>query len=182
MNIKSLLKRYIKRIIGRTESYENCMYRSIINPGDICFDIGANVGEVSLLLSRLAGRSGQVIAFEPVWPMYKQLCGQISHTNANNAPIFPVPFGVAESGKTAKINVPDGVYGLASMADADVWSGTHGSKKMLSFQVLLVSLDEFLQGNKYHIAHFVKIGVEGAELFVLQGAKMLLDYETQLYF
>src|SRR5206468_2034964 len=37
-----------------------------VRPGTVCFDIGANVGFYTLLLSKMAGHQGLVVAFEPV--------------------------------------------------------------------------------------------------------------------
>src|SRR3954447_18860591 len=37
----------------------------LVRPGDVCADIGANVGYYSLLLAQLTGPEGRVVAFEP---------------------------------------------------------------------------------------------------------------------
>ncbi len=39
---------------------------SLARPGDVCYDIGANLGFFSILLGRLVGPTGVVHAFEPV--------------------------------------------------------------------------------------------------------------------
>ena len=39
---------------------------SLALPGDVCYDIGANLGFFSILLGRLVGPTGIVYAFEPV--------------------------------------------------------------------------------------------------------------------
>lgn len=38
----------------------------ILSPGDACLDIGANVGQYSVNLSKIVGPSGKIWAFEPV--------------------------------------------------------------------------------------------------------------------
>ena len=45
-----------------------------VAPGSVAYDIGANIGIHTLLLSRLVGQSGQVYAFEPVPALYNRLC------------------------------------------------------------------------------------------------------------
>jgi len=37
----------------------------LIAPGDVCLDIGANIGYYSVLFSNLVGPKGKVIAIEP---------------------------------------------------------------------------------------------------------------------
>lgn len=59
----------IGRIIylnGIFERHNTAAIRKIISPGDIIFDVGANIGYYTLLFSSLAGESGSIFAFEPV--------------------------------------------------------------------------------------------------------------------
>lgn len=42
----------------RPRTFEDQVYVSIIVEGDICFDVGSNVGGMSLLFSMLAGSRG----------------------------------------------------------------------------------------------------------------------------
>ena len=37
----------------------------VVKPGDYCVDVGAHIGYFTLLLSRLVGETGYVLAFEP---------------------------------------------------------------------------------------------------------------------
>lgn len=46
-----------------------------VKPGMTCFDIGANIGAVSLHMLKLVGRRGRVHAFEPVPPVFERLIG-----------------------------------------------------------------------------------------------------------
>src|SRR5258708_36064091 len=39
--------------------------RQAVKPGDVCFDVGANVGAYALQLAHWTGSAGRVIAFEP---------------------------------------------------------------------------------------------------------------------
>src|SRR5689334_8999972 len=84
LTIVTRLRRAAKELLGRKQlpkreavrvtSYEEQLYQALVRSGDTCFDVGANGGDVALLLAKLAGEQGLVIAFEPVWPMYKRLC------------------------------------------------------------------------------------------------------------
>ena len=40
-------------------------FMRLLHRGDVCLDIGANVGALSLSMAHLVGASGRVVAFEP---------------------------------------------------------------------------------------------------------------------
>ncbi|NQT07026.1 MAG: FkbM family methyltransferase [Candidatus Omnitrophica bacterium] len=52
--------------LGTYERDVQRLLKSIIRPGHLCYDIGANVGFFTLLMARYAGINGGVEAFEPV--------------------------------------------------------------------------------------------------------------------
>ncbi|HXB48435.1 MAG TPA: FkbM family methyltransferase, partial [Streptosporangiaceae bacterium] len=61
--------------------------RDLIQPGSVCFDIGAAAGLYTLALSRLAGPKGQVHSFEPVpfaHPFLTRLLGTRSTANVRH--------------------------------------------------------------------------------------------------
>ncbi len=179
MRIAISLKRAVKELLTRLgkprpQTYEEQIYVSLVRRGDVCFDVGANNGDVSLLLARLAGYSGSVVAFEPVWPMYAQMCRHLQRDLYLKAPIIPLAIGLADSDKDATIQVPDGNFGFGSMSSVNEWKRaltlTMAEAELASYQVRLQSMDSFLAASSLPEPVFMKIDVEGAELFVLRGA------------
>ena len=112
-------------------------------------------------------------AFEPVWPMYCQLCRAVQHDTTLKAPIVTIPCGLADSEENATINVPDGAFGMASLADASAWAQVQHGAQVRSYRVQLTTLDGFMGSTGSRAPDFIKIDVEGAELFVLRGAAEL---------
>ena len=166
-------KKWPRPEIPKPNSYEEQIYQALVHPGDACFDIGANDGEVSLFLAKLAGHSGVVTAFEPVWPVYCELCRLVQYDTTLKAPIITIPFGLADIEKPAAIHVPNGKFGYGSMAGASTWSQVQGGAKIHAYQIQITTVDAFLCATGSRIPDFIKIDVEGAELFVLHGgAKM----------
>jgi FkbM family methyltransferase len=179
LEIVSSSKRAVKELLTRLgkplpRSYEEQIYVSLIRRGDVCFDVGANNGDVSLLMARLAGYSGAVVAFEPVWPMYAQMCRRLQRDLHLKAPIVPLPIGLADSDKDAAIQVPNGNFGFGSLSSANEWcralTSTMAEAKLVSYQVRLQRMDSLLAASSLPVPVFLKIDVEGAELFVLRGA------------
>lgn len=67
---------YIRQAIERTGEYSGAefdLYESILRPGDVALDVGANVGIFSIAIGRAVGPSGRVLAFEPQPPIFEIL-------------------------------------------------------------------------------------------------------------
>ncbi len=151
-------------------SFEEQIYISVVRTNDLCLDVGANAGEVSVLLARLAGKGGHVVAFEPVWPVYMRLCRNIRSADGSSAPIVAVPYGLAEAKQDAIVHVPAGAFGMASLAPAAEWSKAQQGAELVSYNCHFETLDGFLESSRLPAPDFIKIDVEGAELLVLRGA------------
>jgi FkbM family methyltransferase len=158
------------RRLPRPHTLEEQVYAAVVRDGDVCFDIGANVGWIALFLARTAGAAGKVIAFEPVWPTYMKMCTNIQETINVKAPIFTMPFGLAEEEKTAVIHVPDGRFEFGSMARPDELADVFPDMTIARYECRFLSLDGFARCGGGLAADFWKIDVEGAELFALRGA------------
>ena len=158
------------RRLPRPTTLEEQVYRAVVQDGDVCFDIGANVGWIALFLARTAGVAGKVIAFEPVWPTYMKMCANIQNTVNVKAPIFTMPFGLAETEKTANIHVPDGRFEFGSLSRPDELAKVFPDMEITQYECHFMSLDDFLRSSNGLVADFWKLDVEGAELFVLRGA------------
>jgi FkbM family methyltransferase len=161
-------------------NFEEQIYEAVIRPGDHCYDVGANVGDVSLFLARLAGPSGKVIAFEPVPVMYQALRAAVERDSSLKAPIITYPYGLAESEKRADIHVPKGLFGMGSMAPRENWSRVQETHQLESYDCRFIPLDSLISQKQQLPPDFIKIDVEGAELYVLRGASDMLECHRPL--
>ena len=62
------------------ENYETGLLKQIVKPGMRVVDIGANIGYYTLLMARLTGPKGDIIAFEPDPDNYRLLTKNINDT------------------------------------------------------------------------------------------------------
>ena len=178
----SLIKRVANAVLGAQRkpveeidvavprSFEEQIYAAVVAEGDICYDVGANFGEVAVFLARLAGRAGLVIAFEPVMSVFCQLCTWTQLVSGPRAPVITLPFGLAESEKLATIQVPAGKFAMGSLAPPEDWLRTIGATEVASYPCRFSTLDLFIRDAGIAKPDFIKIDVEGAELLVLRGA------------
>ncbi len=111
-----------------TNTIEDEIYSKLLRPGDICFDVGAHKGALSMFLARLVGESGKVFAFEPVWPLFEAMCQSLQQDKSTESrcPVVAIPWGLSDKPQTCCIHVPRSDYGLefgvGSMAEPAAWS------------------------------------------------------------
>jgi FkbM family methyltransferase len=152
--------------------------RDLVQPGSVCFDIGAAAGLYTLALSKLAGPKGQVHSFEPVpfaHPFLTRLLGTRSTANVRH---HPVALGV-EPG-AGVMSVPVGRLGPVtgrSFLDADcAGPGSNAEfRRQMGVDVEVQTLDGVCAAAELTRLDFIKIDVEGAELQVLQGGQASIE-------
>jgi len=146
---------------GKYESPVQEVVSSLLDKGNVFFDIGANIGFFSILAARIVGPTGAVYAFEPV-PENASLIEKNAHLNRLDK-IKVIKLAVAS--RTGKEELL-----LARYAGGAVLKG-FGIPPDLSgsLTVETSTVDDFLLGQKVRPPDIVKIDVEGAELDVLHG-------------
>jgi FkbM family methyltransferase len=154
------------------ERYEAKMIRRLLDKGEIFWDIGANIGYFSLLAAATLQHSGQVISFEPGQVAYARLMDNIGLNPFRNIATFNLAVTDRE-GEAALHLAAETADGCASL---------YGAGPEVTAQEICrtVSLDGFAQSHGLPGPDFIKIDVEGAELFVLRGAREMLAVSRPL--
>jgi FkbM family methyltransferase len=148
--------------------------KHIIKKESVCIDIGANQGEYTLWLAKLSGVSGKVISFEPLTKMYNQLNINIGLNSGFIDRIITVNKGLSDSISQLPIysvnndNQHADNEGMPSLYPTD-------TKNTFIENISLSTLDIELSNMNIQKVDFIKIDVEGAELFVLKGALNTLN-------
>jgi len=128
---------------------------SLVGPGDVCFDLGANVGLYTLLMAKRAAR---VVAFEPVPRNIRYLHRMVELNRLDN--VLIVPLAVSDR---------EGVAALDPGENPTVGRLDDTGRQPVG----TVTIDGFAA--RFGLSPTVlKIDVEGAELAVLRGAASLL--------
>ena len=143
--------------LGTYERDTQRAFQRLVRPGDVVYDVGANVGFFTLLASHLAGPEGRVYAFEPVARNLALLRRHIELNEITNVEISPV--AVAERAGAARFSV------AASPAMGGL--ATEGG-----IEVPTVTLDEIAAATRP--PSFIKMDIEGGESAALIGARHLL--------
>lgn len=156
----------IKPSSNRRIAHDRRLFASLIKPGCLCFDIGANVGEKSHTLLSIGMN---VVAFEPIPECVREIKARCSG--------FP-QFIVCQKGLDGAIGRKT-LYvgkGLAMSSFLDDWTNNVGP-----IEVETVTLDYAIQ--EFGRPYYCKIDVEGWELPVLRGLSTpipLISFEYHL--
>lgn len=148
------------REFGEWAWNELSLLTSLLRPGDVVIDIGANIGTHSLSFARAVGPKGEVHAFEPQPPVLAILKGNVARNHASWVRVHGEAVGSGAG--TARIMVPD--YGRPHNA------GAAGAAEA-GYDVPVVALDAL----DLESCRLVKLDVEGMEPQVLAGARRTLE-------
>lgn len=142
------------------------LLRQLVRPGMIACDIGAHVGQYTVLLADLVGSAGQVHAFEPDATTFATLQANVQLNRLRNVTCNHM--ALSEASGTATLF-------LANIAN----TGANSLRRTDSFggQQAVVQcnrLDDYCVGLDLASIGFIKIDVEGGELPVLRGGERVL--------
>ena len=139
-----------------------------IKPGWIVYDVGANVGYVSLLLARQVAGAGHVTAFEALPANVERLKTNVG-LNQLSTLVTVMPCAVSRENGTARFHVgaSDDTGRLEGSAGRLSLSGEY-------LEVPTLSLDEYAFVERNRLPQAVKMDIEGGEVLALQGMKRLL--------
>jgi FkbM family methyltransferase len=163
------LKAEKSRWLGTYEPELAEAVREFLHPGMTVYDVGANIGYVSLLLAHAVRPNGKVFAFEALPANVERIRCNVA-LNGLEDRIALVPRAVADRSGELSFYVHESV-GMGKVAGS---AGRAGEHYQAEIKVLAVSLDEFVyeQGNPAPDA--VKMDIEGGEVLALPGMKRIL--------
>jgi FkbM family methyltransferase len=155
---------------------EQMVMRRFVSEGDVVFDIGANLGVHTALLSQLAGPGGRVFAFEPNPELLPTLTLTIE--GMPNASLCC--YALSDEDGEATFFVPAD-HAMGSLSD---WTSLEPMAelrerlalgKARAIPVQQRRIDDLVAKGDLPLPSFIKCDVEGAELKVFRGAKETLN-------
>lgn len=155
------------------ERAERIFYLETLREGMTVFDVGANVGELTLLFSRFVGAGGVVHAFEPCGQAFERLesiCGAASLRNVRLNRL-----ALAEDEAPVSLHVYDEEHMSWNTRAARPLDDYGIDLKPLAIEeVPATTLDLYCERNGVAAIDLLKIDVEGAEFQVMLGAQRML--------
>ena len=145
------------------------LLKKLIRSGDLIFDIGANIGYLSLLFNSLLKNSGTIVAIEPSTRCFHQLQRNTAFAEKIQT------LNVAISNKTEKLRFAETkCLERSSLETVNTYAKT--------IDIEAIQLDDLCL--EYGMPDFIKIDVEGHEFAVFQGAEKMLSSKLRplIYF
>lgn len=147
---------------GRYEVEERKFVADYLNEGMVFFDIGANLGIYTLIGARRVGHNGQVHSFEPAPSEFRRLMTNVRVNRLEN--VVCNQLAVAERCGRRDFYVCGGHWGSFSGFGLPAVRA-----RVRKIDVQSTTLDEYVAQQALSRLDLVKVDVEGAELFVLEG-------------
>ena len=158
--------------MGDYEPYLKHNFKKLIKPGDVVFDIGANIGFHTLYFAELVGNAGKVYAIEPIDINFKALTANLALNPFTNI----IPVNKAFGNKTESINIHINV----EQTNPGAFSITaEGPKNTI---INCIKGDEYVKEFGIEKVDVLKIDVEGFEFEVLKGLSTTINKHKPIIF
>jgi len=164
---------YLKfALINRAYHDDNTfLLRHFIKEGSTVLDIGANIGLYTCAYAQyFENLKLKIHAIEAVDTNYTRLEKNISINSFSNITPYHIAFG-KENGEL-EFNLPSEDF-VGNAVGKNVFEDK--SNSTITKKVKLVKLDEWAKENNITDCDFIKIDIEGAELFVFEGGKEFIS-------
>jgi FkbM family methyltransferase len=136
-----------------------------LRPGFVCYDLGASIGYLSLLMA--SAKAAHVYCFEPAPHAAREIHKHMDVNGFKNYSVIPDP--VSNTKRLVRFALTEVTYG-SGIVDTDT--------RWPVIELTSVTLDEFAASHEF--PDFIKIDVEGEEDRVLEGARTILEKRRTL--
>ncbi|WP_114377880.1 FkbM family methyltransferase [Elioraea thermophila] len=160
---------------GYYERWEIAVLKTLLRPGDVFIECGANTGEFTLVAAKAVGPEGRVLAFEPQRQLAERLRRIAARNGLRNVAVEERGLADVEAEATLAIPVGASAEGFSNRGMAGIVTAEHSPFPpgfAARFEIVrTTALDDVLAEHWLDAIHVMKIGVEGAELSLLRGAE-----------
>jgi FkbM family methyltransferase len=165
----------LSRTVRRSESQVEDKLLELVQPGDVVYDLGANIGWYSLLAGRRVGPAGKVVAFEP----FIENAAYLERNAARNglANVVVVPAAVGDEDGWAMFLAHGSLQGRLDKRGNDAPAKGRTGRDLDSrrrIPVPVLALDTWIAQAEQAPPSLVKIDIEGAEIRALRGMRETL--------
>jgi len=141
----------------------------LARPGMVAFDVGANIGYITLMLARAVGPTGKVVAFEALPGNLERLERNLGLNGmADRVTIQAGAVGEGEGTLTFHVHASGG------MGKAEGSAGRSDETYESEISLPSTSLDAFVYEHGGPEPQIIKMDIEGGEVLALPGMRRLL--------
>lgn len=137
-----------------------------INPGDVIYDIGANIGVQTVFMAKKTGAGGRVIAIEPDSSSFNSLNANIALNMLGNVKTIQIALG--------RDCLESKLYSSRATGDCSL---VNKRKASFSQETIVMPGDLLIEKYNLSMPNIAEIDVEGYEYYVIEGLKNALSQE-----
>jgi FkbM family methyltransferase len=153
-------------LLGAFERSTVITLQKLVKPGDVVFDIGANIGAHTLGMARSVGPAGRVFAFEPADFAFAKLRANLALNPDLDSRTFPHQILLSASAA----ELPEAqIYASWPLESNDSVHPKHRGMLVPTKGAAVDTLDRFVERESIEQLNLIKIDVDGHELPVFQG-------------
>jgi FkbM family methyltransferase len=141
----------------------------LVKPGMVAYDVGANIGYITLLLAQAVGEAGKVFAFEALPGNVERLRANLA-LNQLERRVQVEAVAVVDGSRQVEFLVGPS----AGMGKAQGSAGRQSVQYSKTLEIPGLSLDEFVYQQGHPEPQIIKIDIEGGEVLALPGMARLL--------
>lgn len=149
-----------------SDAFELQLLSALVRPGDVCIDVGANIGLYTVLMAAATGPAGKIYAFEPAPRTFEILRSNIEANGLKTVIATAAAISDAKGSATLHLTAETGLTSLGN---------TNRGTVVATADVPTLTLDAFAREHGIDGIDFLKIDVEGYEGHVLRGGASLLE-------
>ncbi len=138
-----------------------------VKEGMVAFDLGANIGYVTLCLAKYVGNTGHVYSVEPSPHNYEILKKNILVNHLGNR-VDAFQYAISSESGTTHFNLSE---------ESNLHSIVKTKYTKQTIEVNTVSIDDFFADKRF--PNFIKMDIEGAELQALEGMNKILSMSDE---
>jgi FkbM family methyltransferase len=153
-------------LLGAFEPSTAATLQKLVKPGDVAFDIGANIGAHTLGLARAVGPNGRVFAFEPTDFAFEKLERNLALNPALADHTFAAQILLVASPSD---RTEQEIYASWPLENTHGVHPKHRGRLVTTRNAAVDTLDRFAATHNIDRVDFIKIDVDGHELPVLRG-------------
>jgi len=142
---------------------------SEVRPGEVFYDIGANIGLYTIMAALQVGPGGRVYAFEPHGANFARLVDNIAANDLART-VSPCSFALNDRTGLIPFNYISLMTGTSNSQLGSVRDGEEQEfRPELSEPKAAMALDDLIAAHDFRPPHHVKLDVDGNELLILRG-------------
>lgn len=146
----------------------------ILQEGMTVIDVGANIGEITLVSARRVGARGRVHAFEPLSTIASTLRSHVRNNRLEQVTLHRIGLSDRPGSATIFESFGQGIEGDEHAGLGSIYGNPLHQRALEEIE--LTTLDIFSESTRLKRIDLIKIDIEGAELPCLLGARNTLRH------